>query len=420
MVADENISKETKPKKSELSYLTIFWLGLILYSFGAIFSSTGALNIKLSQAIQALGVAAMIPTGIFLAQVKINSGYLRVMFLLYFTWLITIIFRRHILSLNYDSVKDFLFGFNNGGLIYIAPLVLLFPKNFAYYKKLFVIINISAILFLALSLLFIKKLLVSGDDVQSQNIIENLFDLGIPAAFVLLTYTYHSSKSNLLALATVAITLLFCVIRARRGLIFITTSLVFYSILFYFFQSRKKFILIYFALLFFSVAAVSSSRLFYNVQNNKYIGFLYNRTDEDTRSPVELLFYDDMKPNDWIAGRGIDGEYFAPNIEENQVTNFRSVIETGYLQLILKGGLISLGLLLLITVPAIINGIFFSKNILSKAAGIWILQFIINLYPQNSVAFNLSYLLVWVSVGICYSKNIRSMSNNAIKSALNA
>ena len=142
------------------------------------------------------------------------------------------------------------------------------------------------------------------------------------------------------------------------------------------------------------------------------------RGDEDTRTGVELYFYDDMKIKDWIVGKGAGGTYFCPDIEVDQVSDYRSGIETGYLQLILKGGLINLGLLLLIAVPASIKGIFFSKNLLSKAAGIWILLFMVNLYPQNAVSFNLSYILVWISIGICFSAKIRKMTDEDIRDKL--
>jgi hypothetical protein len=91
------------------------------------------------------------------------------------------------------------------------------------------------------------------------------------------------------------------------------------------------------------------------------------------------------------------------------------MIETNYLQIILKGGIISLGLLLLIIVPACIKGIFYSKNMLSKAAGIWILLWIFCLYPANVDTFTMNYLLVWMCVGICYTKKIRNMPDDFIK-----
>ena len=156
----------------------------------------------------------------------------------------------------------------------------------------------------------------------------------------------------------------------------------------------------------------------YKPTDNKIFGFLLEKGDEDTRTGIELYFYDDMKSKDWIVGRGIEGQYFCPDIEEDQVTNYRKNIETGYLQTILKGGLISLGLFLLIALPAVIKGVFFSKNIFSKAAGIWVLLSIINSYPTIVNGFTLEYLLVWFSIGICYSSKIRQMSELDILMAI--
>jgi hypothetical protein len=145
-------------------------------------------------------------------------------------------------------------------------------------------------------------------------------------------------------------------------------------------------------------------------------GFLVERGTEDTRTPVEECFYDDMKERDWIIGRGMAGEYFCPIVEEDaDIKGYRAAIETGYLQIILNGGMISLGLLLLMAVPAIICGIFFSKNILSKAAGFWILLWMLSLYPANVATFSLNYILVWISIGICYSGTIRNMPESVIK-----
>jgi hypothetical protein len=97
------------------------------------------------------------------------------------------------------------------------------------------------------------------------------------------------------------------------------------------------------------------------------------------------------------------------------VSIYRRGIETDYLTIILKGGIISLGLMLLIVIPAIIKGLFQSKNLISKAAAIWIFFYLIDLYPSPVTAFSLNYLLVWISVGICYSKEMRGLSDIKIK-----
>ena len=144
--------------------------------------------------------------------------------------------------------------------------------------------------------------------------------------------------------------------------------------------------------------------------------FLVNRGEEDTRTGVEVYMYADMSSTDWIIGKGINGEYYCPVVDNvNDATGYRAYIETGYLQIILKGGIVSIALLLLILIPAIFKGLFQSRNVLSKAAAIWILLWIIYEYPIIGVAFNMHYILVWIAAGICYSKKIRNMADSTIK-----
>lgn len=398
--------------KKQARSLNLFWLGFLIYSVGSILGVSKYVNIKACEAFQVLGLISIVAGSVYLIQAKIMNRYLKVIFTVYMIWLLIIIIRG--IQFNYTFAKDFLFGDGNGGLKYFVPLILVFPSNFVFYRKIFDVIIVAAIFYLALDAVFVRNLISSGRDPLAQRMVESVAEIGIPAGFILLTYRYHSFMRYLFALGIIMVTLLFTVIRARRGLIFITSSILIFSYLLYLVNSNRKFLVIYLSILLMSLGALYVSNL-YKINNAKLFGFLANRRDEDSRTGVELYFYDDMKPRDWIIGKGMTGQYFCPNIEEDQLTNFRNIIETGYLQLILKGGLVSLGLLLMITMPAFMKGLFYSKNILSKGCGIWIFSFMINLYPQNAVAFNLSYLLVWVSIGICFSKRIRNMSNDEIK-----
>ena len=180
------------------------------------------------------------------------------------------------------------------------------------------------------------------------------------------------------------------------------------------FSSNKKFIVIYLAILISLVGALYVSNI-YKIGKNSIFTFLLDRGDEDTRTGVELYFYDDMKTEDWIIGKGINAEYFCPDVEPEQTTNYRTVIETDYLQTILNGGIISLALLLLIVIPAIFLGLFYSTNILSKSAALWIFLWVLSLYPSRVTTFSLHYLTVWISIAICYSKSIRNMSETSMK-----
>jgi hypothetical protein len=280
---------------------------------------------------------------------------------------------------------------------------------------MFDLIVLFGIIYILYDIVFIKNLLTSRNESQtSLGIVEISSDLSFACAFILLTHVYHSNKRVLLAVVVMLLAFLFAIIRARRGLILMTSSILLFSYLLYLFNSKRKLLILYLSVLTVLVGITYAAHLYKPIEN-RIFGYILERGNEDTRTGVELYFYADMHLKDWIFGRGIDGEYFCPDIEENQVTNYRNVIETGYLQIILKGGIMSLALLLLMAIPAIVKGLFFSRNILSKAAAFWIFWVIISMYPAVVNSFTLRYLLFWIAIGICYSKDIRNMSDNAVK-----
>lgn len=397
--------------KNQLKPLNIFWTGFILYTLGYAISTTGHVNISLCQLVEAVGLVLVIPTGIYLSKFKIESKYLATIFVIYAIWLLTVIGRG--INFDYNSIKQMLFNADYGVFLYLAPFVLLFPSNHEFYKKLFTVIEIFAILSLIYDVVFIRDLLDRTSSTQDY-IEHSVKSFGMPCAFLLLTYKYHSNKRKAIALAVMIISLLFAIYKARRGLSSIISTFLLFAYLIYLINTNKKIIIIYLSILIFVAGLFQISRT-YEINQKGLFGLIANRGEEDTRTGVELYFYDDMKPKDWAIGKGINGEYFCPDIEENQLTNYRTLIETGYLQIILNGGIIKLILYLLIAIPAIILGIFYSRNILSKASGVWIFVALISLYPTTVESFSLHYLLVWFSIAICYSKKIRNLSDEMIK-----
>ncbi|WP_143156004.1 hypothetical protein [Cyclobacterium lianum] len=166
--------------------------------------------------------------------------------------------------------------------------------------------------------------------------------------------------------------------------------------------------------LFIGVLAVYGPK-FYKENKYTYFGELNERGTEDTRTGVEIAMARDFEPVDWVIGRGINGKYWCPNIDLNDTSGYRVMIETDYLNIILKGGVIYLGLILIMAIPAAFKAFFFSNNLLSKAAGIWIVLWILSLYPLNVFNTDLNHMLLWVCVGIGFSKDLRNMSDETIK-----
>ena len=398
--------------QKELRNLNLFWIGFLIYTLAYTLSTTTLVNYIFCQVIEFVGLAIFISAAFSLVRLRIENNYIKVLFILYICWLFTIVVRGF--SLDSTYLKNFLFDSNIGVFTYLTPFVLLFPQNLSAYKKLCYFIFIVGVFYLFYDLIFIKQLLNRDvEDNLSKGIIENFArNLGLPVTFLILTYTYQPKKVKYFTLFVGVVTALFALIRARRGLVFTSLSPFILAYIIYLSESKQKAAVFLISL--FSLCLVGIYGLQFFNESSMFSSFK-SRVKEDTRTSVEDCFYSDMTTKDWIIGKGINGQYYCPNIDVNDTTGYRQIIETDYLNIILKGGIISLGLLLLITVPAVIKGIFYSNNVLSKAAGCWILIWLLSLYPTTVYVFTLNYIIVWLCIGICYNKRIRDMAEDSVK-----
>lgn len=359
-----------------------------------------------------MGLILMLSGAIPLLKYKFDNVYLKILFSLYITWFIYIVIR--IESIDYTLFKWLLFDAWGGILLYFVPLVVLFPKNLFYYKRIFDVVFVLNISFLILTLLFAKAIFFTDqEDLTSRGIVEVFTKtLAVPTFFTILTFIYHPKKRLIVSVLSVLLTILLALVKARRGLLLMSVIPMVFVYFLYLFESKAKVLVIVLSMMACSVLLVYGLSIY---EESSLFSYIKERGLEDTRSKVEICYFEDMTPRDLWIGKGIFGVYFCPGIDPDDKTGYRTVIETDYLQIILKGGIISLGLLLLIAIPAAFLGIFASKNLLSKAAGIWIILALINMYPSTVNTFTYNYLLVWMSIGIGYSKSIRQLPDEVLK-----
>ena len=412
----ENLTEIHSGTATDRSYrvpVNLFWIGFIIYAASYSISATDQVNFIIINLLQIVALGMIVPSAVLLMEFKIENSYLRVIFILYVFWLFAVVLRG--ISFDYDSVKQMLFNPVRGVLKFFVPLVILFRKNFSFYRRLFDAIYILGIIYLLFSLLAVKEIIFPSNYYMSQGIVENFSQhLSFASGFLLLTFIYHSKSRNLFSVFIVFLTFLFAVLRARRGLMFISFSMMFFSFIIYQYANKTKVVNMVISGFFILMVSYAAMRI-YDENRNDTFSLLTERIGDDTRSEVEEYFYRDFKLKDWVIGRGMNGQYFCPGVfDGEQVSVHRGVIETGFLQIILNGGVISLFLFVLLAIPGMIKGIFTSNNLLSKAAGIWIVLFFLYAYPGGPAIFTLNYILVWLSIGICYSEKIRKMSDNDI------
>jgi hypothetical protein len=127
---------------------------------------------------------------------------------------------------------------------------------------------------------------------------------------------------------------------------------------------------------------------------------LQNRMFDDTRESVTNDYYRDMHGLDYIFGRGSEGLVYSSD------WGYRSIIETGYLDMILHGGIIYLFLYIyLLFIPA--KRALLSKNKLAKAMALFLFIDIICLYPGGHLEFNLNTTVLWMCVSLCSNRYFR-------------
>jgi hypothetical protein len=412
----ENINQSPKISlnRKTSKELNFFWFGFVLYSAAYTLTTTTTVSYIFCQLLESIGLVFFIPSAFKLIKWRFSNTYLRVVFFLYCCWQALIIARGF--TIDYENIKLMLFDAESGLFRFLVPLILLFPKNLIYYKKIVVGIISLSLVFIFFDILFINNLLdLNYDNNNTKFTFEHFVKiLSISSGVIFLTYPYQSNRTKYIALFVLVVSLIFSLIRARRALIFMTLSPIILSYILYLYEQKKMYLTLiipYIIGSFYFLVGFKSI----DINNYKLFNLFSERLTEDTRSGVEEYFYKDMSTTDWIIGKGINGKYFCPNIDLGGLSNYRIMIETDYLNIILKGGIISLGLLLVIAIPAIIKGLFYSKNILAKAAAIWISLWLIELYPANVTTFSLHYLLFWISIGICYSKHIRNLSEKTLK-----
>ena len=342
---------------------------------------------------------------------KFESSYFKFIFSLFFCYEIIIVIRGW--SFSYNDIKNFA----QSGYVFwpfIIPLFIFFDKKITSFGLLFKWIYYSVVFSFFIMLIFPTLLI-------NRLTAETFIGLTVPCGFLLLNATYLSNRKVNISFFLIFISIISLTYLARRsGLI----SLFGFVIGAYFLnlldKSKSKSKLFrYFPLLIIIGVFILFSQYFENSREalfNKMI----SRISEDTRSTLFQMFFYDLRDN-MLFGKGMLGTYYFPiggGDLEGEIfaqETYRTLIENGYLQLLLTGGIMHIVLFLLVLLPAALKGIFMSSNQFAKACGVVILLRLVDMFLYGLPTLSLTYIFVWICVGVCYKPSIRRMTNDEIR-----
>lgn len=225
-------------------------------------------------------------------------------------------------------------------------------------------------------------------------------------------------------------TLLTSILISSRSIVIEKSLFIFFAGLIYFFQKqkyrlrRRSIILLVAGGVLFLVNYVGTvdEILFLPSSVNEQINAFKEELPKNSRISekhnIYLEFFDDVKGMDLLIGRGVMGEYYGYVGSKFREGGERKAIECGYFQIMLKGGIIMLVLIVFLSISAMWLAFFRSRNLFSKACAFIVLVRLIAMVPYGLPNANIDYVIFWMAIGACLSINIRFATDADISEAL--
>lgn len=242
------------------------------------------------------------------------------------------------------------------------------------------------------------------------------------AGFIYITNKFHSSRNCFIALIVLVLAFIVATLTARRNLMLTFGLYILIGSIGVIINGKIKSLESKFIAILITLLLLIGGISFYLQESTGTFSLLTERAKENTREEVFLAYAIDMaNPKDLILGRGMFGEYYCPGIdkdeEADEFKDYRKDIECGYLQIILKGGIIYLLLYLSIFCLAIYKGLK-SSNQLSKSCTCLLLIQLIDMFPFGLHAFNIKTFIIWLAIAICLDVDIRKMKDIEVMNIL--
>lgn len=163
--------------------------------------------------------------------------------------------------------------------------------------------------------------------------------------------------------------------------------------------------------------------LYFGLQGQSVFQFVLGDTESysqmnpyaDTRTFLYYEVFQDLHANNaFLFGKGLNASYAS----EAFATYSRPVVEVGFLQMLLKTGIIGCILYFAVVLTAVSKALGRSKSYFMKSMGLLLTGYVIMFFVENIIAYNLLNIVIWIIIGMCYSVRMRELTDDEIRSLL--
>lgn len=340
-------------------------------------------------------------------------------FLLYFLLLIGLFAALRGLEFNFKSFTD-TFAITSTGFSWLVPVALLLGSQLYIWKKLLTLFAAHVVFgIIVFFILFLARI----DFLNESPEYLNWFIL-YPSGFMILNWKNQKPYVTIIGFLGIFFFTVNGWLMGRRYLVLIAS--IFFVFFLRSYTFRTKSILQHFCgvcafivVLYATVWAIPKMQV-YTAKKNYRQDTQYNRIISkgfnNSRENLTKDLLRDLSVAETIFGKGALGSYRSAVLRSGVHNRFRERlnIEIGYLQVIFKGGVLMLSFFILITLPAVILGLFRSSNSLTLAASLVVLNRLIEMFVFGLPMASNSYILFWLCVGACLTPTIRNMSDTVM------
>lgn len=313
-----------------------------------------------------------------------------------------------------EGMINYHFFANHYILPYLMPLVLFIPWHEIRFDK-FVKYGMWVGLLAVVLLIFNYREIAASSIRASMGSEEDAFygaGFAIYSSFAFACFLakYIPTKVWRYNILGLVCSLLIMMMAARRGGSLTTALLLIFCAYYYYknLQGSKR-------VLFGILVLIMMGFCAYYILRSDIFAFLLQRGLEDSRSNVDEALMSQMDNWQMIFGKGLNGRYYHPLLDDDYLNGWRYGSETGFYNLVLKGGfLYAFTYIFMLLIPAI-KGLRHSNNMLCKVGGIYILMSLYELYPHGIMLFNVKFLMIWLMISLCMNPVVRKMSDLEIK-----
>lgn len=319
-------------------------------------------------------------------------------------WLFVCMIRSLVTYRDMSEIKFFLFN-TYLGLSLFPIFFFIVGLNINYFFSINRILTIYFITATIISLFFIDYF-----EIQ-------LFLL-YPIFYIILTIPFRTKWGKIFVIL-ISISIIIVSLTNRAGIVRILISyciLASFYIMQYIKVNKKLLKFLVFGVLMIPVVSlylgINGESIFQIVLGGDNTDYSQLNPYADTRTFLYFeVFQDLLYNNAFVFGKGIGSGYMSETFE----TYSRSMAEVGFLQIILKTGIVGVLLYISVIVSAIYKSLGKSKSIFMKSLGLLLTSYVLLIFIENVIAYNLLNVIIWIVVGICHSPALRDLNDDELK-----